>query len=483
MSNQIKVNKIDDYTWEIPKTGGMRVPGRIYSDEELLASIERDNCVQQVANVAHLQGIVRYSLAMPDAHWGYGFPIGGVAGTDVAEGGVVSPGGVGYDINCGCRLLTTNLQYDEVKDRIEKIVNALYSGVPCGVGASGAISKLSGGELKHVLRDGAKWAVKHGYGNESDLECTEEHGAMEMADPDALSDRALERGRDQVGTLGSGNHFLEVGLVERVFDGEVARAFGLEQDQITVMIHSGSRGLGYQVCDDSLKVMQRAVEKYHLRIPDRQLACAPVESPEGKQYLAAMSAAANYAWANRQVMMVLAERAVEGVFGASTRDLNVRLLYDVCHNIAKLEQHEVNGEKKKLCVHRKGATRSFPPGHPDVPAPYRHVGQPVLVPGSMGTGSFVCVGTHEAMEKSFGSACHGAGRLMSRTRAIKEGKGRSIEKELQEEGIIVRARERNVLAEEMPDAYKDVDAVVEVMHAAGICRKVARIRPLGVVKG
>ncbi len=483
MSNGIKVEKIDDYTWEIPKTGGMRVPGRVYSDEKLLASIERDNCLQQVVNVAHLQGIVRYSMAMPDAHWGYGFPIGGVAGTDVAEGGVVSPGGVGYDINCGCRLLATTISYEEVKDKIGKIVNALYSEVPCGVGSAGAISKLSVGELKKVLREGARWAVKKGYGNESDLERTEERGTMEAADPDALSDRALERGRDQVGTLGSGNHFLEIGVVEQVFDGEVAGVFGLEQGAITVMIHSGSRGLGYQVCDDSLKVMQRAVEKYHLRIPDRQLACAPVESPEGQQYLAGMSAAANYAWANRHVMMALAERALERALGASSKDLGVRLVYDVCHNIAKIEQHDVESRMKTLCVHRKGATRSFPPGHPDVPAPYKHVGQPVLVPGDMGTGSYVAVGTHEAMEKTFGSACHGAGRLMSRSKAIKRGKGRSIERELEQQGIIIKARQRKTLAEEMPEAYKDVDAVVDVMHAANICRKVVRIRPVGVVKG
>jgi tRNA-splicing ligase RtcB len=483
MSDEVKLKKIDDYTWEIPKTGGMRVPGRIYADEKLLKSIERDNCTKQIVNVAHLQGIVRYSIAMPDAHWGYGFPIGGVAGTDVAEGGVVSPGGVGYDINCGCRVLATGLYHADVKDRMETIVNSLYAGVPCGVGSSGAISKLSVGQLKKLLRDGAGWAVKHGYGSESDLERTEERGALDMADPDALSERALERGRNQVGTLGSGNHFLEVGIVERVFDSDSARAFGLEEGQITVMIHSGSRGLGYQVCDDSLKVMQRAVEKYRLTIPDRQLACAPVESPEGRQYLAAMSAAANYAWANRQVMMALTERALQRALGAKPNELTVRLVYDVCHNIAKIERHKVEGREKTLCVHRKGATRAFPPGHPDVPAPYKGVGQPVLVPGDMGTGSFVCVGAQGAMEESFGSACHGAGRMMSRSKAVRQSKGRSIDRELEQRGIIVKARGRKTLAEEMPEAYKDVDAVVDVMHAAGICRKVARIRPLGVVKG
>jgi len=483
MSDALKLKKIDDYTWEIPKTGGMRVPGRIYADETLLKSIVRDNCAQQIINVAHLQGIVRYSIAMPDAHWGYGFPIGGVAGTDVSEGGVISPGGVGYDINCGCRVLATSLRHADVKDRMEKIVNSLYAGVPCGVGSSGAISKLSVGDLKKLLRAGAGWAVKNGYGSGSDLERTEEKGALEMADPDALSERALERGRNQVGTLGSGNHFLEMGVVERVFNSDVARAFGLEEGQITVMIHSGSRGLGYQVCDDSLKVMQRAVEKYHLRIPDRQLACAPVESPEGRRYLGAMSAAANYAWANRQIMMALAERALVRALGASPGELGLRLVYDVCHNIAKIERHKVEGEEKTLCVHRKGATRAFPPGHPDVPAPYKGVGQPVLVPGDMGTGSFVCVGAQEAMDESFGSACHGAGRMMSRTKAIKRSKGRNIDRELEQQGIVVKARGRKTLAEEMPEAYKDVDAVVDVMHAAGICRKVVRIRPLGVVKG
>jgi len=422
-TRQYEMQQVDEVTWEIPRTGGMRVPGRVFADRSLLQHIRREKCIDQVVNVAHLPGIVGYSMVMPDAHWGYGFPIGGVAATDPSAGGVISPGGVGYDINCGCRVMATALDYAAVEPKIERIVNQLYRDIPSGVGSAGAIKKLSIHELKSVLRDGARWSLDRGMGSAQDLERTEEGGAMEDADPDVLSDRALERGRDQIGTLGSGNHFLELGVVDRVYDRSAATAFGLVQGGVTVMVHSGSRGLGYQVCDDSLTTMMRAVQKYGIRIPDRQLVCAPVESPEGQTYYRAMSAAANYAWANRQIMMALTERALLKAIGIGPRDLAMRLVYDVCHNIAKLEPHDVGGVQKVLCVHRKGATRSFPAGHPAVPAPYAQVGQPVLIPGSMGTASYVCAGEPAAMEKTFGSACHGAGRVMSRTKAVKRPAG------------------------------------------------------------
>jgi len=478
-----ELKQVDEVTWEIPATGGMRVPGRIFADERLLEHIRRERCIDQVMNVAHLPGIVGYSMVMPDAHWGYGFPIGGVAATDPASGGVISPGGVGYDINCGCRLMSTSLEYDDVKPQIERVITQLYRDVPCGVGSAGAIKKLSVGELKRVLAEGARWSLSRGMGSEDDLERTEEGGAMDTADPDALSDRALERGRDQVGTLGSGNHFVELGVVDQVYDTVAAETFGLHANAVTVMVHSGSRGLGYQTCDDSLTTMMRTVEKYNITIPDKQLVCAPVESPEGRTYYGAMSAAANYAWANRQIIMTLAERALLKALEMGPRELAMRLVYDVCHNIAKLEPHRIEGEQKTLCVHRKGATRSFPAGHPAVPPPYLDVGQPVLIPGSMGTASYICAGSPEAMDKTFGSACHGAGRVMSRTKAVKTSRGRSIARELRDRGIIVQSRGKKTLAEEMPEAYKEVDDVVEVVHRARICRKVARIRPIGVIKG
>ncbi len=478
-----ELKRIDDVTWEVPRQGGMRVPGRVFADAELLEHIRREKCIDQVVNVAHLPGIVRYSMVMPDAHWGYGFPIGGVAATDPSADGVISPGGVGYDINCGCRVMSTTLDYESIKPKVDQVVHQLYRDVPCGVGSSGAIRKLSVGELKRVLAEGARWSLEHGMGSAADLERTEEGGAMDRADPDALSDRALERGRNQLGTLGSGNHFLELGVVDEVYDTVAADAFGLKKGAMTVMVHSGSRGLGYQVCDDSLTTMMHAVEKYGISIPDRQLVCAPVESPEGQRYYGAMAAAANYAWANRQIIMTLAERALLRALGIGPHDLGMQLVYDVCHNIAKLEVHEVEGEQKTLCVHRKGATRSFPAGHPSVPAPYAEVGQPVLIPGSMGTASYVCAGNPQAMDKTFGSACHGAGRMMSRSKAIKASRGRSIARELLDRGIVVQARGKKTLGEEMPEAYKAVGSVVDVVERAGICRKVVRIRPFGVIKG
>ncbi len=479
----IELNRIGDFLWEIPAAGRMRVPGRIYADERLVEGGRQDGSLEQVVRVAELPGIVGYSLAMPDIHCGYGFPIGGVAATRL-DGGVISPGGVGYDINCGVRLVATALEGKDVGGRrIREIVQALYRRVPCGVGSSGGIEKLSDKALREVLVQGSRWAVGRGYGNEGDLERTEDRGCMEGADPEKVSERAVKRGLSQLGTLGSGNHFLEVGVVDRVYDSRLARALGLSEGQLTILIHTGSRGFGYQVCDDSLKVMMHAVRKYGIELPDRQLACAPLDSKEGKNYLAAMACAANYAWANRQIIMTLAGRALGEALQASASDLRLRLVYDVSHNMAKLEEHVWKGEALKVCVHRKGATRAFPRGHAKVPPLYRETGQPVLIPGDMGRASFVCVAMPGAMEETFGSTCHGAGRVMSRAHAKKAARGRSLAREMENKGIVVMAQGRTTLAEEMPEAYKDVERVVEVMHAAGISRKAVRLRPLGVVKG
>jgi tRNA-splicing ligase RtcB len=477
-----ELKKIEPYLWEIPKTGGMRVPGRIYLSDKLREILKEDESPTQVANVAHLPGIIGYSLAMPDIHWGYGFPIGGVAAFEYNEG-VISPGGVGYDINCGCRLARTDLRYEEVKGKISDLVRSIFATVPCGVGSSGAIKKLSIPEEKKILATGSRWAVENGFGEPDDVPHTENEGCLPQANPDLVSHRALERGRSQLGTLGSGNHFLEIDLVDEIFDQKVADRFGLFPGQIAVLIHSGSRGLGYQICDDSLKAMRKAVDKYRISLPDRQLACAPITSSEGRDYFAAMCCGANYAWANRQVMLHLTRQAFYKALSISPKALSMKLVYDVCHNIAKIEEHTFAGRKIKVCVHRKGATRAFPPNHPEVPAVYRDVGQPVLIPGDMGSYSFVLVGAEKAMEKTFGSTCHGAGRVMSRSQAIKKGKGRAIDRELAQKGIIVMAKGRGTLAEEMPEAYKDVEDVVEVMHHAGISQMVARLRPLGVVKG
>ncbi len=478
-----EMKEVANCVWEIPRSGDMRVPGRIYADEKLLQHIRGEKSVDQVVNVAHLRGIVNYSLAMPDIHWGYGFPIGGVAATDPELGGVVSPGGVGYDINCGVRLITSSVGGDEARARIHDLVKALFKEVPCGLGSHGAIGKLTRNELEKVAAEGAGWAVGRGFGTRTDLDHTEEQGRLTMADPSAVGPRAIERGLDQVGTLGSGNHFLEIGVVDEICDEQTAAAFGLRRDTMTLMIHSGSRGFGYQVCDDYLEVMQGAISKYGIAIPDRQLACAPVDSPEGQRYLAAMACAANYAWANRQVMMALTKRAIAKVLGRNEAKLGLALLYDVCHNIAKLETHDVEGRQKTLCVHRKGATRAFPAGHPDVPDTFRPVGQPVLVPGDMGTHSYVCVGTDATMRETFGSTCHGAGRVLSRAKAKKAAAGRKLEKELADMGVCVMATGKRTLAEEMPFAYKNVSDVVDVMEKAGIARKVVRLRPLGVIKG
>ena len=477
------LEKIDQYRWRIPKSykQGMRVDGVIYTSEKMLEAVMHDKALEQVANVAMLPGIVKHSLAMPDIHWGYGFPIGGVAATDIEEGGVISPGGVGFDINCGVRLMKTDLTEEDVKPRLKDLVYALHNNVPAGVGSTGDI-KISAPEERKLLVEGAKWVVDHGYGRQEDLECTEERGAIKGADPDKVSPRAYERGKHQSGTLGSGNHFLEVQVVDEVYDAPIASALGVSKGQVTVMIHSGSRGLGYQVCDEYSKDFIHSLSKYGITVPDRQLACAPVNSPEGKAYLGAMKCAANYAWANRQCLMYLTRLVFEKVFHMGPKDLGMDLVYDVAHNIAKIEKYEINGKVKELCVHRKGATRAFPPEHPELPDKYKKTGQPVIIPGDMGRNSYLLVGTKKA-EETFFSTCHGAGRLMSRSAAIQASRGRSISRELENKGIIVKSSGRSTLAEEMPDAYKDVNEVVDVVHGAGISKKVCRMKPLGVIKG
>lgn len=479
-----QIKKIDDFRWEIPKEykQGMRVPGMVYADEKMLEAIKEDQSLEQVANVAFLPGIVGRSLAMPDIHWGYGFPIGGVAATRVTDG-VVSPGGVGYDINCGVRLLRTNLNEDEVRPKIKELVNELFRNVPSGVGSEGKI-KVNEKEMNEILTEGAHWAVKRGFGVQADLEVTEETGKLKGANPDKVSARAKQRGTPQSGTLGSGNHFLEVQIVREIYDEAAAKAMGIDHPgQILVLIHTGSRGLGHQVCDDYLKIMETAVKRYGISLPDRQLACAPIDSPEGKDYLSAMACAANYAWANRQCITHWVRESLAKVFGKSFEELGMRQIYDVAHNIAKIEEHTVNGTKMTLCVHRKGATRAFPPGHKDVPQCYKEIGQPVLIPGDMGRRSYVAVGTERAMAESFGSTCHGAGRVQSRGAAKRQLRGSDIAEELRAKGIIVKADSMASLAEEASQAYKDVTHVVEVTHKAGISRKVAMAMPLGVIKG
>ncbi len=481
-SKPYRLVRLDDVSWEIPKCGRMRVPGLIYTNTETLPEIEKDQSPDQVYNVAHLPGIVGRSMAMPDVHWGYGFPIGGVAAFDLEEG-VVSPGGVGYDINCGVRVALTGLQKDAVGERIKELVDALFNRVPGGLGSRGGI-RLGRKELESVLTKGADWAIREGMGDQDDLEHIEDSGVIPDADPDAISDRAYERGKDQLGTLGSGNHFVEIGYIEEIFDEVTAREWGIELDQVTLMVHSGSRGLGYQVCDDFLAKMVKDVNKQHLELPDKQLACTSLKSSLGKQYLSAMAAAANFAFANRQILMHLARTAWEEALNISPRDLKFRLLYDACHNIAKIESHTVAGAKRSLCVHRKGATRAFPRDHPALSPTFRSSGQPVPIPGDMGRASYILAGEPGSMEETFGSACHGAGRLLSRHAALRVTKGRAVERELEDTNhVYPRSRGKTTLREEVPEAYKDVNMVVDVVQRAGLARKVAKIKPMGVVKG
>ena len=476
-----QLKKLDECRYLIPKgtKEGMRTDALIYASEKLLRQILNDLSLEQAINVAFLPGIVGRSLAMPDIHQGYGFPIGGVAATDVRTG-VVSPGGVGFDINCGVRLLATSLDQEEVRPRIKELVNQLFRDVPCGAGRRGEI-QVKPSELDPVLTRGARWVVEdRGLGTSEDLEHCEEQGALAGAEPDAVSHHARQRGAPQIGSLGSGNHFLEVQYVEKILEPEAAAALGLRVGQMVVLIHTGSRGFGHQVCTDYLKEMGEAMRRYQIELPDRQLACVPINSPEGRDYLGAMACAANFAWANRQAITHWTRQAIERLFG---RDTAVRVVYDVAHNIAKRERHKVNGEEREVLVHRKGATRAFPPGHAEIPAAYRAVGQPVLIPGSMGTASWVLVGAARAMEETFGTVCHGAGRQMSRTAAKKSEAARNARERLAEQGIYVKSETREGISEEIPEAYKDVDEVIEVVHQAGIAKKVARLRPMGVIKG
>jgi tRNA-splicing ligase RtcB len=476
-----QLEKVDDYRWLVPRgtKPGMLTDALIYTDEHLLQDLLKDLSLEQAINVAMLPGIVGRSLAMPDIHQGYGFPIGGVAATDPDAGGIVSPGGVGFDINCGVRLLTSSLSADEVRPKIRELVNQLFRDIPSGTGQKGFI-RISYSDLDRVLAEGAAWMVEHGYGRPEDLTHCEESGGIEGGDPAAVSDHAKKRGLPQIGTLGSGNHFVEVQYVERIFEPEIAQALGLYENEVVILIHSGSRGLGHQVCTDYLREMGEAMQRYRIELPDRQLACVPVNSREGQAYLGGMRAAANFAWANRQGITHFTREAFKRIFGQKEE---LKVIYDVCHNVAKLERHKVGGREREVMVHRKGATRAFPPRHPDVPAVYQDVGQPVLIPGSMGTASYVLVGTEGAMQETFGTTCHGAGRVMSRTAARKSAHAQNARQRLEERGILVRAETRDGITEEIPEAYKDVDAVVDVVHNAGLSKRVARLKPIGVIKG
>lgn len=476
--------RLSDCCWKIPKSykAEMRVDGLIYASDELIDQVRHDQAPEQVANVATLPGIQVASLAMPDIHWGYGFTIGGVCATDPDEGGVISPGGVGYDINCGVRLIRTNLTHDDVKPHLTRLIEELFRNVPTGVGRSGKY-RFSIPELRELMAEGVGYLQRRGLATDADIENTEARGRIDGAEPGNVSDRAVQRGASQCGTLGSGNHFMEVQIVESIVDERAADVLGLRLNQVCVMIHSGSRGLGYQVCDDALMQLRGVPEKYGIVLPDRQLACAPVLSPEGQHYLGAMRAAANFGFCNRQLLTWQARDVFESVLERPWQELQMSLMYDVAHNIAKFEEHIVGREQRKVWVHRKGATRAFPPGHPEIPTHYRAVGQPVIIPGDMGRASWVLVGQPGSMEQTFGTTCHGAGRVLSRTKAVALSKGRRIDKELLNRGVVARAQSWKGLSEEQPDAYKDVNLVVDVVHHAGLSKKVARMKPIGVIKG
>jgi tRNA-splicing ligase RtcB len=474
----------DAYRWEIPMTfkPGMRVPGLIYANEALIAQIEEDQAIEQVANAATLPGVVRWAIAMPDIHWGYGFPIGGVAAMR-PDDGVISPGAVGYDINCGVRLLTTHLPEDEIRPHLRALTDRLFRNIPSGVGAHGRL-RLTSSELPDVLERGAGWAIQRGFGRPGDLKRIESEGAIPGARPEDVSRKAISRGLDQLGTLGSGNHFLEIQQVEEIYEPRTAQIFGLHHPgQVTVLMHCGSRGLGHQVCADYLELSGRAIARYGITIPDRQLACVPLASQEGQAYLGAMAAAANFAFANRQVITHWVRESFEEILGESAESIGLDIVYDVAHNMAKIEEHSVEGQRMKVCVHRKGATRGFPAGHPEVPEEYREVGHPVLVPGDMGRYSYVLVGTPVAMAETFGSTPHGAGRLRSRSAAKRLLRGVDVVDVLSQRGILVRAASRELLAEEASEAYKDVAEVVRASDGAGLTRSIARLRPLAVIKG
>ncbi len=479
-----KLRKLDAYRWEISPDykPGMKVPGIVYASDAMMESIKEDQSLEQVANVAFLPGIMKYSLAMPDIHWGYGFPIGGVAATRVSDG-VVSPGGVGYDINCGVRLLKTNLTEEEVRPRIRDLINHIFNNVPSGLGSEGKIV-VSEKDLKHLMAEGAHWAVKKGYGQKGDLDATEEMGCMRDADPDAVSSKAIKRGMPQSGTLGSGNHFLEIQTVKEIFDQAAAEAMGIiAPGQVLILIHTGSRGLGHQVCGDYLRIMETAAIKYSIRLPDKQLACAPIQSDEGKKYLSAMACAANYAWANRQCIAHWIRESFAAIFHKSLESLGMDQVYDVAHNIAKIETHHVDGKAVSVCVHRKGATRAFPPHHEDVPEKYKDIGQPVLIPGDMGRVSYIALGSEKALAETFGSTCHGAGRMQSRGAAKRSQRGSDVAHDLEARGITIKTGDMSALAEEASEAYKDITQVIEVAHQSGISKKVVMTAPIGVIKG
>ncbi|QUH23594.1 RtcB family protein [Methanobacterium alkalithermotolerans] len=482
MSMEEVLNKVRDCVWEVPSDykKSMRVPGRIFLDDNSLKDLEK-GAVDQVANVASLPGIQKFSIGLPDIHFGYGFSIGGV-GAFSARTGVISPGGVGFDINCGVRMVRTNLTQEEIQPKIKELINTLFKNVPSGVGSKGKL-RLAGGQIDEVLNQGAEWAVENGYGWEEDLKYLEENGKMEDADSEKVSEKAKKRGIPQLGSLGSGNHFLEVQKVESIFEPSAAEKFGISKGEIAVLIHSGSRGCGHQVCSDYLRIMDKAYKRHKINIPDRQLACAPVDSDEAQDYFKAMAAAANYGWANRQMILHWVRESFEEIFQKSAEDMGMSVLYDVAHNIAKKEVHEIKGKATRLYVHRKGATRAFGPGRKEIPSDYRETGQPVLIPGTMGTASYLLHGTQTAMEETFGSTAHGAGRKMSRAGAKREYKGEEVQKYLESKGIVIRATSMPVVAEEAPGAYKDVDEVVETVHKAGISKLVAKMVPLGVAKG
>ncbi|MFW9846068.1 MAG: RtcB family protein [Candidatus Thorarchaeota archaeon] len=481
----LEIKKIAENLYEIPQgtKSCMTVPVRIYASDALVKKMRQDKTFEQGANVACLPGIYSHSTILPDGHQGYGFPIGGVAATDY-ERGVISPGGVGYDINCGVRVLSTNLDEKDVRPKVKTLIDQLFRDVPTGVGRGGKIHLQGNRGVEQVLSQGAAWAVEEGYGWEKDLDHIEAGGNLQIADPSKVSHQAKKRGFSQVGTLGSGNHFLEIQIVDEIYDEAAAKAMGItRQGQVTVMIHSGSRGLGHQVCSDYIKTMTQAMRKYNIQVPDRELCSAPTTSAEGQAYLGAMSAAANYAWANRQTMMHWTREVFSKIMNQPPEDMEMHLIYDVAHNMGKVEEHEINGQRRKVVVHRKGATRAFPAGHPETPSEYKDIGQPVLIPGTMGTASYILMGNQKSMELSFGSTAHGAGRFMSRTRAKKQFFGREIQSDLANRGIIVKSAKAIVIAEEAPGAYKDVDEVVKVSDALGIATKAVRLRPIGVIKG
>ena len=481
---KIPLERVDPYRWRIPKrfNSEMHIPGMVYADDELIEQIVEDNALHQVANVATLPGVVGYSLGMPDIHWGYGFPVGGVAATSV-ENGVVSPGGIGFDINCGVRMLATDLLRDQVRGKVDKLADELFSNLPSGVGGAG-MRQLSPGEMRDVMVRGSAWAIEEGYGFPEDLEATEEHGCLAGANPDKVSNTALQRGLKQPGSLGSGNHFCEVQVIDHIYDEAAARVMGIERiGQVVVTIHCGSRGFGHQIAEDYVKLAESKQQEFGFHLVDRQLACLPLDSEDGKAYLAAMACGANFAWANRQMLMHGVRQAFASVFGRKARPKETPLVYDVCHNIAKMEEYEVDGQVQQVCVHRKGATRAFPANHPVLPEKYQAIGQPVLIPGDMGRYSFVLVGAEGSMQQSFGSCCHGAGRRQSRTAAKKSMSSRALLDQLDAKGITVRVHSKNLLTEEAPSAYKDAQKVVNVVHNAGLAKLVARLKPLIVVKG